>query len=241
MSNSNSGIVLQHIRYGDSSLIVKIYTNTFGLQSFMIKGAFGRKSKLRPALFQPLSLISFEANIHPSRELQFMSEATIETPFYSFTSNVKKSTIVIYISELLSRSLRENVANDALFTFIRNSLEWLDLSTDHFADFHLFFTLELSRYLGFFPKVDSYASGFAFDLMDGEFKPAQFAGPHMLSPDFSNYFFSLCNSKLENLSEWHFTKTIRKELLQQLITYYQLHLPGFGGLHAHEVLSQLLS
>lgn len=241
MSNSNTGIVLQHIRYGDSSLIVKIYTNTYGLQSFMIKGAFGRKSKLRPALFQPLSIITFEASIHPARELQFMSEAAIDTPFFSFTSNVKKSTIVIYISELLGRTLRENVANDALFSFIRNAMEWLDLSTDQFADFHLFFTLELSRYLGFFPKVDSYTPGFAFDLMDGEFKPVHVAGPHYISPEHCDSFYKLCNSRLDDLSKLHFTRDVRRELLQQLITYYQLHFPGFGGLHAHEVLSQLLS
>ncbi|MCK9448720.1 MAG: DNA repair protein RecO [Bacteroidales bacterium] len=241
MSSQNRGIVLQHIRYGDSSLIVRIYTESHGLQSFMIKGAYKRKSRFKPALFQPLSLLAFEAVIHPTRELQFMSEATLEKPFYSFTSNIKKSTIIIFLSELLSRTLKEHTTNPSLFSFLSHSLEWFDLRKEKFSDFHLYFIIELSRHLGFYPKTDQYNTGYLFDIIDGEFKPSHQLNLHTLSAENSQYLYKLCQTRLDNIETLGFSREIRRSLLDNLLIFYQHHVPGFGKLHAHEIVSQLLT
>lgn len=240
MSKQNLGIVLQQIRYGDSGLIVRIYTESHGLQSFIIKGAFGKKSRLKPAFFQPLNLLIFEANIHPAKDLHYFKEVAIATPFYSFSSDIFKSSIVIFLSELLSRSLKEHIANPALFAFIRNALEWFDLRTEKYADFHLYFMLELSRHLGFYPKTDSYSEGFAFDLLDGEFKPAHIAGPAAISAVDSIHFLNLCNLRLDSFGSVSFSRETRRELLSHLLHYYQLHMPGFGEMQSYNVLIQLL-
>jgi DNA repair protein RecO (recombination protein O) len=240
MSDQSRGIVLQHIRYSESSLIVKIFTEEFGLISFLIKGAYGKHSRFKPAFFQPLSLIEFVSRIKPGRELHFMSEIAVETPFHSLHSNIQKNSIVLFISELLSKTIIESSQNKRLFDFIHQAIQWLDLQEQRFADFHLYFMIELSRHLGFYPKSDRFQNGQVFDLMEGVFKFYQPSVIHYLSDKQSIAFHQLCLTSLENLYQVQLSRELRREILDLLIVYYRLHLPGFKGLHSHEVLGVVL-
>lgn len=240
MSQHSRGIVLQQVRFGDSDLIVKIFTEEFGLMSFMVKGAFGKRSRIKPAFFQPLTLIEFICKLKHKRELQFLTEIAIETPFHSLHHDITKNSVVIFISELLSKTIVEASANKALFSFIYQAVQWFDLREQHYSNFHLYFMLELSRYLGFYPRTDTYAPQYVFDLMNGSFcllHPSVF---HAIEPSLSATFHRLCQISANNLGELQLSRDDRRQLLDHLITYYRLHLPGFHGMHSHQVLSVVL-
>jgi len=241
MTERNRGIVLQQLRYGDSSLIVKVFTEEHGIQHFIVKGAFGKSARLKPALFQPLSLIEMQARYKPGRDLNYLTEVSIESPGISIASHIIKSSIALYISELLSKSIIEGSGNRSLFGFVHEALEWLELSDGHLADFHLYFTLELSRYLGFYPKIDMYREGFVFDLMSGEFSGSPYAQHHCIPAAESGDFYRLCRLKPVDFGVIHFGREKRQALLQHLINYYRMHLPGFDGLQSVEVLKVVLS
>jgi DNA repair protein RecO (recombination protein O) len=240
MSDQSRGIVLQHIRYSESSLIVKIFTEEFGLISFLIKGAYGKHSRFKPAFFQPLSLIEFVSRIKPGRDLHFMSEISVETAFHSLHSDIQKNSIVIFISELLSKTIIERSPNIPLFDFIHQAIQWLDLQDQRFADFHLYFMIELSRHLGFYPKSDRFQNGQVFDLMEGVFKFNHPSVVHFMNDKQSAAFHQLCLTSLENLYQVQLTREQRREILDLLIVYYRLHFPGFKGLQSHEVLGVVL-
>lgn len=240
MTNHARGIVLQQMRYGDSSLIVKIYSEQHGLLTFMIKGAFGRKSRFRPALFQPLSLLEFVATVQLHKDFQYFSEVSVETPYHSIPLDAHKSTISLFLAELLSKTLVEQGPNPMLYGFLHSSLQWFDLQHHHFASFHLHFMLELSRFLGFYPHLQAEPDWQVFDLIDGSFRPQASGMLYYLDYDEAMLFRQLAETSLENLTSLKHSLAQRRRLLDILILYYQLHLPVFKGLKSHEVLRTVL-
>lgn len=240
MTDHARGIVLQQLRYGDSSLIVKLYSEQHGLLTFMVKGAYGRKSRFRPALFQPLSMLEFVASVQPNKDFQYFTEVTVETPYHSIPLDVYKSTIALFLAELLSKTLVEQGPNPMLFGFLHSSLQWLDLQHEHFADFHLFFMLELSRFLGFYPRLQAEASWRVFDLLEGSFRTQPAGLAYYLEQEEALLLRQLAQTSLQNLPALKHSLAQRRRLLDILILYYQLHLPIFKGLQSHEVLRTVL-
>jgi len=169
MDDTIQGIVLQSIRYGDTSLIVKVFTRSLGLRSYMVKGAFNRNSKNRAALFQNLHLINYVEASRPNKgSLGYLKDVQLSTVYQSIPFMMNKSAILMYVSELLSKTIIEQEQNEVMFDFIVRSLLWLDLVEQDYANFPLFFTLELTRHLGFYPKAN-HETGYCFDMMEGSF------------------------------------------------------------------------
>jgi len=234
------GIVLQHFRYSDTSLIVKIFTEQFGLRSYLIKGAFQRRSKFRPALFMPMTIIEFVQASKPGKELHFMNEVSVVSHFHQLHQSVKKNAVVMFMSELLSRTIQEEETNLPLFDFLNTSLLWLDLRPGGFAAFPLFLMVELSRYLGFYPKKNTYQPGYYFDAMAGLFRQNPPEHPYYLNQQLSDYLFQLPEIGLEAIGNITWSNADRRDLMQELINYYKLHIPGFHGLKSHEILKIVL-
>lgn len=240
VSDKTKGIVLQHFRYSDTSLIVKIFTEQFGLQSYLIKGAYQKHSKFRPALFLPMMIVEFVKTSKTGRELHFIKELSVVSHFHQLHQSVKKNAIVFFMSELLSRTIQEEETNKPLFDFLTNSLLWLDLRPKDFAGFPLYLMVELSRYLGFYPKKNTYQQGFHFDAMAGLFRQGAPEHPYFSSPQLSNQLHQLLEMGLESHGNISWNNTERRELMQELIDYYKLHIPGFHGLKSHEILKTVL-
>lgn len=239
MNERLRGIVLQHHKYSDTSLIARVYTEQHGLQSFLIKGAFGRHSKLRPAFFQPLTFIDFVADIKGKRDLHYMSEISIETVFYSIPFDMQKNSIILFISELLTKTIVEQETNSALFDFLHRSIQWLDLCQHSFTNFHLYFCFELSRYLGFYPRLDRTGNQDILDLMEGVFKTNTPSHGYYIEPPISLKISQICTSKLENLHEIELTNPMRREILHGIISFYRLHIPAFSGLKSIDILKSV--
>ncbi len=239
MTDSSKGVVLQQLRYGDTSLIVKVFTDTHGLLSFMIKGASGKHSRFKPAFFQPLTLIAFNARIKPGRDLHFMTEVAIDVPFASLHTDIKKNAVVLFMSELLYKTIVESNPNPTLYRFVHNSIQWLDLQHESFASFPLYFMVELSRYLGFYPKSSGFEQGQVFDMLDGVFKVNHPSVFHAMTQDESTTFYQFCQTPLDRLSANRIERSMRRQLIEQMIVYYRLHLPGFRGLQSHVVLAEI--
>ncbi|HMM12363.1 MAG TPA: DNA repair protein RecO [Bacteroidales bacterium] len=240
MSQHSRGIVLQQLRYSESSLIVKLFSEQHGLLTFMVKGAYGKRSRLRPALFQPLNLLEFVATVQAHKDFQYFTEVAVDVPYHSIPGDPVKRTIALFLAELLSKTLLEQGPNPMLFGFVHSGLLWLDLQHDHFADFHLYFMLELSRHLGFYPRLQVEPDWQVFDLLDGTFRAKPASPNYFLEKEDAQLFRQLAETKLEDLAACRHTLAQRRRLLDILILYYQLHLPVFKGLQAHEVLRAVL-
>ena len=239
MDDKIHGIVLQSLRYGDSSLIVKVFTRSRGLQSYMVKGACSHGAKNRAALFQNLNLITYVEAGKPKGTLGYLKDVQLSIVYQSLPFVMNKSAILMYVSELLSKTITEQEQNEALYDFIVRSLQWLDLVEKDFANFPLFFTLELTRYLGFYPK-SNHKEGYCFDMMEGSFAHDYPLHPYYFDAESAELLSRFLDKGIDEACGIPLRVTQRRELLDNLIVFMRLHAPVMKDFHSHEVLKTVL-
>ena len=240
MDDTIQGIVLQSIRYGDTSLIVKVFTRNLGLRSYMVKGAFNRNSKSRAALFQNLHLINYVEASRPNKgSLGYLKDVQLSTVYQSIPFVMNKSAILMYVSELLSKTIIEQEQNEVMFDFIVRSLLWLDLVEQDYANFPLFFTLELTRHLGFYPKAN-HETGFCFDMMEGSFAHDLPVHPYYFDNENAQLLAQMLNVSIDEACRMPLRVSQRRELLDGLIMFMRLHAPVMNDFHSYEVLKTVL-
>lgn len=240
MEDKIQGFVLQSIRYGDSSLIVRIYTLNAGLQTYMVKGVTGKSSKNRLAFFQPMTFLRFLQSGKPRPGgMAYLKEPELGYAYQSIPIVMNKSAILMYLSELLAHTLTQQERNDDLYQFVTQSVIWLDLVEAGYANFPLYFTLELSRFLGFYPQ-SNYRPASYFDMMEGQFVASLPVHPYCFSQEESAVLAQLLNRSIDEMTAVPMTGLQRNALLERVITFMRLHAPVLKGMQSHEVLKEVL-
>jgi len=135
------GIVLHHIKYAETSVIATIYTEQFGRQSYMINGVRGKKSRIKANVLQPLYLLNMEVYHKTTRDLQRVKELQHAYIFNSLPYDLKKSTLALFIAEILYQTLREQEPNPELFNYLYHSIQMLDIKNEGLTTFHIYFLL----------------------------------------------------------------------------------------------------
>ena len=230
-------IVLHTIKYNDSSLIAHCYTEALGKQSFLLKGILTtKKGGLRKAYFQPLTLLDIHFNHKKKGGLNFIKEAKVLHPYQSIYSDIKKNAIALFLSEIVHKSLQEEENNPLLFAFLENSFLWLD-SHENSVNFHLLFMLKFSQFLGFYPNLDQETDPY-FNLESGCF---------CYTPPNHQYLEGECAETLKELLGMNFAteqlpkinQHTRRELINALVRYFELHLLGFSTPKSLSILHEV--
>ena len=237
MQVKTKAIVLSSLKFQEKSLIVKCFTQSHGLKSYFVRDAFSsRKSNQKIAYFQPMTVLDIEA-VHKNKgTLENFKEIKIASPFHSIHSDIYKSTIVMFISEILHHSIHEEEKNEHLFAFLETALEWLD-NHDEIANFHLILMLETTKYLGFYPDISDIDMPF-FEMTEGVFTP--FHAISSLTEHETNLFKKLINLRFDN-DQKVFHVIERQIILKILIDYYSFHLDGFKKPKSLDVLKEVFS
>jgi DNA repair protein RecO (recombination protein O) len=239
MYHKTRGIVLHCIKYSETSVIAKIYTDKFGLLSFMVKGVRSSKSKAKASMMQPLTMLDMEIAYRENRGLQFIKEFRRDYNYETVPFDTLKSTIAIFMLEVMAKSIREHEPNDELFDFIYAALHVLDKSEKTSPDFHLLFMLHLSRYLGFAPQDNYSDTNCYFEMQEGVFTHSFSGNTTLLNKQSTEQIYRLICTSLFEEQPSLLTRTERKQMLGNLIKYYQLHLENFQ-LKSPEVLEAVL-
>lgn len=252
MLHSTRGIVFHSVKYSESSVIVKIYTGLFGLQSYLFKGIRNPKSRIKPGLFQPLTLLDLIVYHKERHTLQSVKEVRLAQPYQAIPYDIRKSAVALFINELVYKAIREEETNPSLFEFLWSSCLHLDETDVSVSDFHLLFALQLCHHLGIFPQTNYSQQCPVFNLREGHFQPSIPGHPHYLDPEMSRRFNQLlgfCSREEREGNKTEFringesflSANTRGQLLETILLYYQLHLPGFKGMQSHHVLHTVLS
>ena len=234
--HQSRAIVLRQIKYSETSLILKIYTEKEGLLSFIAKGVRGKKGKLRSAQFQVLNLLDLSYRETRKSELRQILDLKVINPFTDLPFNPVKRTIAIFIAELIQNTIKEQEQNLKLFEFLYNSIHWIDLSKQSYGHFHLLFMIKLTKHLGFYPMIDGLNEALSFDLQQGVFIKYHSHQEYAIDSEVLIAWKQLINCNLENINSLLFSNTIKRSLLQTLMTYYKLHLSHFKELKSHHIL-----
>lgn len=237
---STKAIVLSSIKYGDTSLIVKCFTEEDGCKSYLLRGVLSsKKSKIKSSYFQPLMQLNIVGNHNNKGNLNNLKEVHVSNPYQSLYSNIFKQSIVFFLSEVLNTSLREEEPNTELFKYIETSLLWLDLH-EHISNFHLLFLLNLTKYLGFYPELENLEFD-VFDLLEGRFVNKITHHNNVVANEELMEFKKLLGINIEALHKVEFNAVNRHRILDILIRYFELHLTGFKRPKSLEVLRQVFS
>lgn len=233
------GIVLRTLKYSDNLLIADLYTRSHGRLSFLVPVSSSGKGKVRRLLFQPLSMLSFTANYRKGKSLSRISDVQPYILYSTLQGNVVKSSIALYLSELLTFALREEGSDEALFNFLDSSLVLFDNLESGYADFHLVFMVQLLRYIGIYPNLEGYSQRSYIDLLYGCAVNEHPLHPDFLMPADAAPFVNLLRTGYDSMHLLSLNRELRGTYLATLTTYYRLHIPDFPHLRSMDVLKEL--
>lgn len=234
-----NAIVLSKIKYRDNDLIVKCYTKNRGVVSYLLRGVLkSGKQSSKVAYYQLLSQLQIEENYKPKQSLQFISEVKLNVVYHSLHTNVLKSAITMFLSEVLSSALKEEEPNESLYNFLETTLELLDNETE-FSNFHLLFLIELTKHLGFYPDTTQVDFPY-FNLTSGEFelKPQQV---YSISGENLVTLKTLLGIKFDALYTVKLNSNQRQSFLNMLLLYYELQLGDFRKPKSLQIFNQVFN
>lgn len=235
------GIVLKTTNYSESSVVAQVFTDKFGLQSYLINGVKKPKSKVKLNMLQPLHLLEMVVYYKPTGSLQRVAELRNQPVLQSIPYDVIKSCLAMFINEVLYKSLKLHYEDEPLFNYIYNAVELLDRTEEGLANFHLFFLLRLTKYLGFYPDRTLERGAKFFDLKEGMYSQVQPLHRFIINESLISDFTELIDSTFEKLSSLSIKSQNRKALLAKILDYYALHIESFGELKSHLILEEVLS
>lgn len=237
MEITTPAIVFSSVKFGETDLIVSCFTRSDGIKSYILKGILkSRKGKLKTSYFQPLTQLEIVAFHKYKGTLERIKEAKVMRNYQSLHSNIVKSGMVMFLAEVLKNSIKEEEPNNALYEFLVRSLDWLDRN-DAIGNFHIYFLIRLSAYLGFYPDT-SNMEGQYFNLSEGNFLETPI-GTYCEKGESVNSIKGFFGIDFDEIRRLKHSKKSRIEMLNLVLLYYQFHLQGFKKPKSIGVLNQL--
>lgn len=207
----------------------------------MIKGMRSRKTGKRNILFQPLFILDLELYYKASHEMQNLKEFSVFFTPYDIYSNIKKSVVAMFLGEVLTSVLKEESPHEEMFDFIEKSIIYFDKGADGFANFHIAFLAGLSSFLGFEPGRQAEKDDIFFDMLNGVFVPVPPVHGNYANEEISSILADFFICSYDSVSNISLTGKIRNEILETLVRFYSLHLPGLKKIKSLEVLKEVFN
>ncbi len=233
-------LILGSVKYGDNSLIVKAYTQETGIKSFIVGSIHSKKGVLKPAMVQALSQLDLVYYAKGKGELKRIKEASMTHHYSELWFDPVKSSLAMFLAEILAHVLKEEETNPGLFDFISEAFIELDTLNEGIGNFHLFFLLRLTGFLGFAPQMPLSGQEY-FDLQSGVYSSSNLEHYHYLNKDETKLWLQMQEAEKANSLKMGLTKAGRSRLLEFMLSYYRLHITDFGQLRSLQVLKTLLS
>lgn len=241
MLHKTRGIVLKTTTYSESSVVVQVFTEKFGIQSYLINGVKKPKAKIPINVLQPLHLLEMVVYYKQNTQIQRVAEARPMPMFKSIPYNLVKNTIAQFLNEVLYKSIRQQHTDERLFEYLFNAISWFDETEEFCVNFHLLFLMKLTRFLGFAPQPQARADQKYFDLQEGNFTSLSPIHPYFINGIDGNDLIQLLDTPFEKNNELRFDNAHRRFLLDKILIYYQLHTASFGQVKSHQILEEVLS
>lgn len=234
---TTKAVVLSSLKYGEADLIVNCFTQSNGLKAYLLRNILkSKKGKLRASQFQVLTQLEIVARHKNKSTLDYIREAKIYFPYKDLQQDIFKTSIALFLAEVLRNVIQEEETDGALFLFLEESFRWLDQATE-VSNFHLLFLIRLTQYLGFYPF---HSQKRFFNMLEGIFQDEE-GDKHCLGVEKSAYLKQCLKLNYAENSHLKFNRETRNDFLDTLLLYYELHVQGFRRPRSLDVLQQLFS
>lgn len=219
MLHKTPAIVFKFFKYGETSIIAKIFTSQFGLQTYIVNGVRSKRSKNKIALFQPLTLLDLVVYHNPNKDINRISEIKCSDPFQSINSQMQKTAVAIFLAEIMYKTIKDEGEVEELFDFIYTSIHLFDHLNSHYQNFHLQFLLKLSKYLGF-----------AVETADPSFNSLNSVEKQQL-----------ISLGLNPYEQWvKLDNELRRKFLDLIIRFYKSHIDTLKEINSIKILQEVL-
>ncbi|MCL6523017.1 MAG: DNA repair protein RecO [Thermoflavifilum sp.] len=241
MLQKTRGVVLRAVRYGETSLVVTIFTEQLGIQSYLVNGVrTARPARMKPVFFQPGTILDLVVYHHTGKNLQRISEIQFGYVYRQILADPIKSAVMLYITELLLRLLQHPQVLRELYQFTEQALVWLDQASSRVANLPLYFTLQTAALLGVGLQNNYDVSKPYFDLHEGLFTAQIPAHPDYMGTNEAKLTSQLLNCQnADEAAVIPLTRQQRRKLIGFYQDYLRWHVPGFTALLGLDTLFQL--
>jgi DNA repair protein RecO (recombination protein O) len=243
--HKTKGIVLRTVKYGETSIITSVYTELFGVQSYLVKGArrSSNKSQGKASYFQPAALLDIEVYHNELKNLQFVKSFSWGYLYQNLLFDVVRNAVAMYVIELLQHSLKQPEANPELFYLIEDTLKQIDTGSNTLvSNVPLYFTLHLASELGFQMQGEYSKQTSILDLQDGNFVATTPPHPYYIDGMLAQTISQINSINFYNdLEAIKLNKEKRRQLLHYLQQYVALHINEFGEMKSIEILQTVLA
>jgi DNA repair protein RecO (recombination protein O) len=228
------GIIINQIRYSDHSNIVRIFCHHHGMKTFLVRT--GKKTNKN--LIQPLTIVEFEAAIRENLQLQSMKNLRFAKPLHNMHFDPIKSAMVMFIDELLYKTIPDDYVNNQLFKFLNDGIILLDDAIDA-RNFHIWFLLEISRHYGFYPTLSNHSVAFYLDIPSGFFVDTKPNHPNYIEGEHAGVLAMLLDREWPQVQSIDLHSSLRRSLLQTLVDYIRFHLENVREIKSLQVLHEV--
>lgn len=220
MIHKTRGIVFRYTKYGDTSIIVSIFTELFGLQTYLVNGIRSKTARGKISLFQPMTLLDLVVYHRENANILRIKEVRCLHAYRHIHEDIRKTSIALFLSEILNKAVKDQSNAETIFDFLMRSFITLD-QLEGIENFHLQFLIQLSRHLGFgVHETSEVLAGSTFSVEDDEglrsLLKARYDAPPQL------------------------TYACRKHLLDQMLLFYYRHIDGMTEVRSVDVLAEVL-
>jgi DNA repair protein RecO (recombination protein O) len=221
MLHKTRGIVFRFTKYGETSIIVTLFTELFGLQTYIVNGVRARSGKGMIALYQPLTLLDLVVYHKENANILRIKEVKCSYAYSTLFKDIRKSTQALFLAEVINKAVKEQSHADEICRFLFDSFETLDRLPDHYENFHLVFLIKLSRFLGFGPHN-------SHELLIGRLLDAndEVILQKLLKVDYTEVV--------------SMTTGQRRNILDLLLHFYADHIENLGEVRSTQVLREVL-
>lgn len=219
MLHKTKAIVLHTLKYGESGIIVNAYTSAFGRQAYLVQGVRKKKSSINSNFFQPLTLLDLEVFFKENRNLQRIKEVSFVASTVHSNFDIRRSSITLFLSEFLNKSLQEFEPNQKLFDFLFHSVQILEITEKGLENFHLVFLMQFTKFIGIFPGNNP--------IKQSTIKEKTIN------------FLDLLDYSLADMPKLKLSNAERNEILNQLVIYYKTHLEDIGQINSLKILYEV--
>lgn len=236
MINKTQGIVLNRQKFTDNKIIVSVFTRLSGKKSFIVFNSNSKKNKTIN-LFQPLFVLDLEFLNKQNTNLLNIKEVSIYKPFSYITSSPEKMAIVFFISEILTKTIEDELVDESLFDFLLNSVFILDQSQKP-ANFHIAFLAAYSIYIGIMPENNYRSNNKFFDIREGKFS-ANFSKNYSMDENLSRKFFQILNEGITGFQNVKLNRNERNALVANIINFFAYNFNSVNNLKSLDVLTEI--
>lgn len=233
-------IVLNTLKYGESSMVAYMLTDAVGRRNYMVQGLGkgGSKSGGKGALFQPMFLLDFVGVESSKTQMDRIKEVALARPLQSIPFDVRKSTIALFMAELLYKIVKEVEPNSPLFDYVWSAVDSLDSLDEGVFNFHLWFLVGLSRFLGFYPAGE-WSEGAVFDIENGTFTLMPPSSGLCIGAENSLLLHQLMEVEACDLALLRLSRKQRTDFIEALLVYFGYHLDTIHHVQSLRILSEI--